>query len=193
VAHFVLFAKSMATRKDSPQTSRAARMRNFANGRRPLLLAGLLALGASACGDDDADEAEANLDVWRRRGPASYTYVVNHVCFCAGVEPVRVVVEDEVATRAAGMDTGTPREDRRRTMTELFEEILQIIEREPDDFRAEYPSHGRSGASVLRAGAHAEPHVPRIPIRVAFEHDEHGLLGGEREHQRRAAEGRSVG
>lgn len=112
-------------------------MRGFAHGR-PLLVAGLLALGASGCGDDDADEAEAYLKVWRSRGPASYTYVVNHVCFCSEVEPVRVVVEERAATRATGVDTGTPREDRRRTMTELFEEILQIIGREPDEFSAEY-------------------------------------------------------
>jgi len=132
------FDKHMAPRKDlSIQTSLASRIWVLASGRSAIV-AGLLALGATGCGDGDAAEAEINLTIWRSKGPSSYTYVVSHSCFCSGVEPVRIVVENEVAIRATGMDTGAPLEDRRRTMTELLGEVLELIGEKPDDFSAEY-------------------------------------------------------
>jgi hypothetical protein len=112
-------------------------MRFFGSGRS-VLVAGVLALGAGGCSGEDTAEAEANLKVWRSKGPDSYTYVVDHRCFCSAVEPVRVVVEDGVATRATGMRTGAPREGRGQTMTDLLVKVREIIGLKPDDFRAEY-------------------------------------------------------
>jgi Family of unknown function (DUF6174) len=101
------------------------------------LLFGVLALGAAAC-SNDADVAADKLLNWRENGPASYTYVVQTTCFCSGVEPVRVMVEDGVVVQAVGLRSGVPRFDLGGTMTELLESTVRLAKTEPDRFEATY-------------------------------------------------------
>jgi hypothetical protein len=106
------------------------------------LLIGALVFGAAAC-SDDADVAADKLRDWRENGPSSYTYVVQTVCFCFGVEPVRVVVEDGGVIQAVGLNTGVARFDLGGTMTELLESALRLAKADPDQFEASYePSLG---------------------------------------------------
>src|SRR5688572_904214 len=97
-----------------------------------------LALGAALGCSGDEGEARDNLEKWRKNGPASYTYVVETICFCANVEPTRIVVEDGVVVSAVGLDTGLPRLGSASTMTELLEAVVGHTKQDPDDFEAHY-------------------------------------------------------
>jgi uncharacterized protein DUF6174 len=97
-----------------------------------------LALGAGLACSNAEGEARDNLDKWREKGPASYTYVVETLCFCPDVEPTRVVVRDGAVTDTLGMETGLPRPDYANTMTEVLEEGLRIAKQDPEKFDAKY-------------------------------------------------------
>lgn len=101
------------------------------------LLSGAVALGSAAC-SDDADVAAAKLQLWRERGPVSYTYVVETSCFCFGVEPIRIVVEEGAVVEAVGMKSGVPRSEQGATMTELLELAVRSAKSDPARFEASY-------------------------------------------------------
>jgi hypothetical protein len=82
--------------------------------KRLLVVPAMLAAFAGGCADQGPrtgtleGEIAANRALWEATRPASYTYDLEHVCFC-GVEgrgPVRVVVQNGVVVARTYVDTG---------------------------------------------------------------------------------------
>jgi hypothetical protein len=101
-------------------------------------LASGLALGAVLGCSDDSATATSNLELWKKKGPSSYTYIVETSCFCAAVEPVRVVVVEGMVAESVGMNTGLPRDEYAVTMTTFLENVRAITKKDPSDFDADY-------------------------------------------------------
>jgi hypothetical protein len=101
-------------------------------------LASGLALGVLLGCSDDSATATENLGLWKKKGPSSYTYVLETSCFCPAVEPVRVVVLEGVVAESVGMTTGLPRDDYAMTMTTFLENVRAIAKKDPSDFDADY-------------------------------------------------------
>ena len=90
----------------------------------------------SACANHDQEEALNHLRQWERECPSSYVYVVERVCFCAFVEPVRIVVEDDSVARGIGMETGLERSG--QTITELMDMVVELAGDDNATFEAAY-------------------------------------------------------
>jgi hypothetical protein len=102
-------------------------------------VAALLSIGTSTAGCNNDYEGLKQPDTWAKKGPDSYTYVVQRMCLCEITEPVRVVVEKNRLVSAVGEESGLPwGEEIGETMTELLAFAKTIGERKNADYEAEY-------------------------------------------------------
>jgi len=82
---------------------------------RKLFLVALLCLATAGCdvlgiGGNDDGEFKDNREKWNRRGPDSYSFVMQRSCFCGGElrDAVRIVVEDGNRVSATYVGSGQP-------------------------------------------------------------------------------------
>ena len=82
---------------------------------------------------DELQELRENRDKWRQHAPASYSYVLQRLCFCGGdmIRPVRIVVVngERVSARYLATDEAVPEEWLKffPTMEGLFDTLEQAI------------------------------------------------------------------
>lgn len=100
-----------------------------------------LLVAAAGCGTtgphgDLASEIEANREIWRQLGPASYQYGIQRICFCGpdAIGPVRVTVQDGTVVSRVYTDSGTPVPDDFEPLFPdvegLYEVLLDALERD---------------------------------------------------------------
>ena len=108
---------------------------------RRFLLICVLALTAplAGCGvfgpedEDQLAELRENREKWRQQAPASYSYVLQRLCFCGGdmIRPVRIAVVngERVSARYVATDEAVPEEWLKffPTMEGLFDTLEQAI------------------------------------------------------------------
>ena len=106
---------------------------------------GALAVLTAACSDDIAgplDELQEAQATWERVGPESYQYVYHVLCFCAIVEPVRVVVAADSVVAAFLVEGNAPLPDHQAawmpTIDDLFERLESVLDQDPVEYRAEF-------------------------------------------------------
>ena len=108
-----------------------------------LLLPLLLGSRCSVLGpsEETRDLREAR-ERWEAAGLDDYTFDVRRVCFCASVEPIRVVVQDGEAVSHTVIATGepVPAEERHLfpTVPGLFDFIEDAIEQRAHSIEATY-------------------------------------------------------
>lgn len=109
----------------------------------------LLAAGAAGCsgvlglGDD---RLESNRDRWRSLRPDAYRFTFRNRCFCAGTEPVVIVVEDDSVVHVTPVEGGGSPPlpaSRYRTIDGLFGRIEEWRGRDP--FHTHLEFHDRLG------------------------------------------------
>jgi Family of unknown function (DUF6174) len=134
------------------------RSRGAGRGRGRALLA-LVEIGLvlGACAEStsptspDSDDRQATVaafgqarDVWRRKGPRSYRYVFQQICFCAPpvTDPVVITVQNGLVTRVAKEATGAPVDEadlsRYLSIDGLFQRIQDAIDAHADEIRVSY-------------------------------------------------------
>jgi hypothetical protein len=102
-------------------------------------LAGLALLCALAAGcglftkselDEERARMEENRDLWRARGPASYTYVFRRICFCApaATNPVIIQVRQRSVLSVRYEDTGAAVDPSLLSLYPTVEGLFEIIE-----------------------------------------------------------------
>lgn len=84
---------------------------------------------------------------WERSDLHSYEYVYHVTCFCAIVEPVRVVVADDSVTAAYFVDGGEALPPEQvpwmPDVDELFDRLEDVLSQDPVQYEAEFdPSLG---------------------------------------------------
>lgn len=77
---------------------------------RILRIATLALAALTSCRDPMSPEETLLFarDRWDRLGPASYSYVLDHQCFCFGLGPVTIVVTNGTVTSRTNNETGQP-------------------------------------------------------------------------------------
>lgn len=127
----------------------------------------LIVLAAIGCSDElagprsDLEDARAS---WQRAGPESYEYVYHVLCFCAIVEPVRIVVVEDSVTAAFFVEGDQPLPPEQAawmpTVDDLFDRLADVLEQDPVEYSAEFdPALGfptRASVDVSRQIADEE-------------------------------------
>lgn len=77
-----------------------------------LSVVALVVLGVGGCGltgpDRSLDQFNEAKSLWDRTNPANYAVTVQRLCFCASVEPVRIVVQNRLVISRTVVSTGAP-------------------------------------------------------------------------------------
>ena len=75
-------------------------------------IAAIVVLGGVGCGlsgpDRSLDRFTEAKRLWDRENPANYAFTVQRLCFCAAVEPVRIVVVNRLVTSRTVVATQQP-------------------------------------------------------------------------------------
>ena len=108
---------------------------------------GAVLVGCSnGVGPGDLFDLERAMDDWEDAAIQSYSYEVATACFCPPIttQPHRVSVIDGVVISAEAVADGTPVDpaflSSFRTVEQLFQQIQDVIDLEPDFFEATYDS-----------------------------------------------------
>lgn len=99
----------------------------------------------AACSDEPAgprSDLRAARAMWDRSGPSSYEYVYHMSCFCAIVEPVRIVVEADSVAEAFFVDDGQPLPPEQvawmPAVDDLFDRLEDVLGQDPVEYSAEF-------------------------------------------------------
>ncbi len=112
--------------------------------RLSLAVAALVLAGCSESTAPVPDELALNVRKWEKRGPPSYSYDYQAICFCIDsvLRPVRISVTDKAVSRVVFRDTqevvAAEGLDDYPTVEDLFEVIRDAIARNAHSIEVRY-------------------------------------------------------